>query len=518
MATIREVKQSVQEDLLKLRGVTGVGIGPKFSQGKRTGELAIVVFVERKVPRAELAADDVIPQSVQGFPTDVVGAGRTRLTEDRPYVEVRKFRKKQGGIHGGIRLAYNSSEFEKPPWGTLGCMAIRDVPQGREILALTCAHVVNDIIADGSTPFRTQAEKLGREIGQPTPSDPDLSPCCADIIGKVDRARFDLHVDAAVVRLNAGLPWAADIEGIGAVSATRVVTEADLQAGEVIVRKRGTRTLLTRGVVRAIHQAGATTTHEGVTIRLYDGQIAVAPIPPFKAFIMAGDSGSAVVDASNRVVGINHSEVATARLQSNGEFFIISAFGISSPITDVELALDVSVATTTTAGDVRTVPDIQASSAAPVAEDARPRALQPAYLTPLYRARDELDAIPAGKQWLDVLRRHEEQARQLIRSEPRVAAVWKTREGPDLARAFMMSVYRPRAPIFGGRSRSKVASSIADILGVLRRYADDVMRRDIDLVAPALLRWSAMSYVEVLRDLATHQPYGAGNEPLPAEE
>lgn len=66
---IRRVKKAVEADLLNRPGVTGVDVNYKQVKGKKTGDLAIVVYVEKKGTFEE---QDRIPATIQGIPTDVV--------------------------------------------------------------------------------------------------------------------------------------------------------------------------------------------------------------------------------------------------------------------------------------------------------------------------------------------------------------------------------------------------------------------------------------------------------------
>ncbi len=64
-AAIRQAEKT----LLSKANVNGVGIG------ERDGNTVLQVFVSRKVPKSQLQADDVVPASVAGYPTDVVEIG-----------------------------------------------------------------------------------------------------------------------------------------------------------------------------------------------------------------------------------------------------------------------------------------------------------------------------------------------------------------------------------------------------------------------------------------------------------
>lgn len=57
--------------LRKYSNVSGSGIGYERKAGVNTYRLCIVVFVDRKLPLNQLRHDEVIPESLEGIPTDV---------------------------------------------------------------------------------------------------------------------------------------------------------------------------------------------------------------------------------------------------------------------------------------------------------------------------------------------------------------------------------------------------------------------------------------------------------------
>lgn len=72
------VKQSCEQDLKKLKNVAGVGIGYKWVNGVPTDQTAIIVFVERKIRKgaiSKFSAVDMIPEEIDGIPTDVIEVG-----------------------------------------------------------------------------------------------------------------------------------------------------------------------------------------------------------------------------------------------------------------------------------------------------------------------------------------------------------------------------------------------------------------------------------------------------------
>lgn len=54
-----------------LPNVVGVGVGPKTVKGNPTGVMAIKVYVSRKLPKEELSESELVPEQIEGIPTDV---------------------------------------------------------------------------------------------------------------------------------------------------------------------------------------------------------------------------------------------------------------------------------------------------------------------------------------------------------------------------------------------------------------------------------------------------------------
>jgi hypothetical protein len=46
-----------------------------IAEGQNRGETNIIVYVARKVPREQLAEDDLLPPELEGIPVDVVESG-----------------------------------------------------------------------------------------------------------------------------------------------------------------------------------------------------------------------------------------------------------------------------------------------------------------------------------------------------------------------------------------------------------------------------------------------------------
>ena len=79
-ATLRAqaVKQAYTSQLMSKANVVGVGVGFCKRGGERTGEVGLVVMVNKKLPAAQLAPDDLIPSEIEGVPVDIQEVGDVR--------------------------------------------------------------------------------------------------------------------------------------------------------------------------------------------------------------------------------------------------------------------------------------------------------------------------------------------------------------------------------------------------------------------------------------------------------
>jgi hypothetical protein len=280
---------------LRLPDVTGVGLGPRVRNGKRTREVAIKVFVKRKKPAAEVPPDELIPTSFEGVPTDVV--------EMQPLVPC--LDPVPGVVHpenmpgdsaradplkGGVEIAVERPDG-KPGGlggaGTLGCI-VRNRNDTTAVYALTNHHILTN-----------NRLSLSRRVLQhsPTGGGFDSTP-----LGFAAAGAQDSLVDAALVRLQTDQEWVPAIKEIGFVTGTFEVTLAEVVTDLYQVRKRGARTGLTGGVVEALGV-------ESHSLRKHDMLIRPNPAaPPHEHepahFAFHGDSGAVVVNDDNEVVGL----------------------------------------------------------------------------------------------------------------------------------------------------------------------------------------------------------------------
>ena len=294
---------SVRESLMSRKNVVATGIGYKTAAGKKTGQLSIICSVERKEPESRLTGSDLLPKTVDGIPTDVVATGRIRAFQP----PTGRFRPAPGGVSIG--------HYEITA-GTLGCL----VHKNGELYILSNNHVLANC-NDAS---------IGDAILQPGPYDGGLNP--ADKIAELsefvpitysgsssscpvansiaDVCNFLASVTGSDTRLQAVTTQAA--ENLVDAALARPLNPADLQneilgigaiAGTaegslgMAVKKSGRTTGFTTGEIQQID----------VTVNVSYGNNRVAQFRDqllAGAMSQGGDSGSAVLDTSNNLVGL----------------------------------------------------------------------------------------------------------------------------------------------------------------------------------------------------------------------
>ncbi|MHA1383094.1 MAG: hypothetical protein ACTSR3_04950 [Candidatus Helarchaeota archaeon] len=68
----RKNKKRIQEILMKYPNVIQVSIGTKEINGEDIDEPCYAVLVKKKVKKEKLDPNDIIPQEIEGFRTDII--------------------------------------------------------------------------------------------------------------------------------------------------------------------------------------------------------------------------------------------------------------------------------------------------------------------------------------------------------------------------------------------------------------------------------------------------------------
>jgi len=77
-----ELKNEMEQELLKKANVVGVGVGFRQKGGESTGEVALIVMVRKKVSNLMLPPEDRIPAEINDVPIDVLEVGQLQVDGD----------------------------------------------------------------------------------------------------------------------------------------------------------------------------------------------------------------------------------------------------------------------------------------------------------------------------------------------------------------------------------------------------------------------------------------------------
>jgi len=266
--------------LLQYPNVFGCGVGQREVGGRRTGEMGLVVYVERKLPAGALRSQDILPREVHTSE----GSVRVDVVErHRPYFgdDNNEYRP----LEGGCRISATANGGS----GTLG--AVMYDRTDAEVVLLTCNHVLTPAGQRGFVPSNTTVSQpfMGQPIGTTKRIVPWLMPPLGDF-----GANLQARVDAGIVALDVSLDARFRVIGLGQHPYVPLPPHEGLE-----VRKRGFVTETTTGTVSEIDLTVVITDVNGQRVRIGGvGSGFSVRSPKDSLFFQRGDSGSLVVDST----------------------------------------------------------------------------------------------------------------------------------------------------------------------------------------------------------------------------
>lgn len=302
--------------------VEGISIGYKAQGGEKTKEIAIVVYVSKKIPEGELPARHVIPKtlSIYGYDvkTDVIQAKFSALM----------LIDKEGPVKPGYSISH--------PDVTAGCGGFFAVMGGQVIsvndLLVSCAHVISNTnkgklgdpiyypgVYDGGTEKNTIGYLAATIPIEMIEGDCPIAQWCVDRLNELAKLFGSKHripspvrevfnrVDCAYARMANGIEIDKYIHKIGEPVGIEQATLG------MKVQKSGRTTEYTTGEIVGVEALINVGYPQGTA--MFDGQV-VSDIPS-----AGGDSGSSVLSFNDKLVAL---------LFAGGE-----GFTIMNPIEDV---------------------------------------------------------------------------------------------------------------------------------------------------------------------------------------
>lgn len=493
------IKTRVAPQLLALPGVTAVGLGSKETGGRPTGELALKVFVTVKRPADQVAAAELIPGEIDGLRTDVIQSGQRHLVADPVGAIVSEYRDETRSrpLTGGRRIRREDSNGA----GTMGCFLVDPAHPGTAY-GLTNFHVM--------APPDVPAPVVGTSaVGQPTGKS-SATGCCNDLFGKYAGGEMaDDGRDEAAIKLDPGMQWLAEIADIGIVTGKHEISVQEGKTQTYKVRKRGARTLLTGGVVRAVSTSD----------KHSDNDIVIKPNPNPAAgtrtvfFDYEGDSGSALVNDSSEVAGLVY-----ARDDSGNGY----AYAIDHVLERLGAALSVKlkVAVATALGVVNTVPGAAmvatppelAAQLGPAPRPVPARGTPPAVpgwvlpiqpaAAPAFLQRD-LDRSVTGRLLITTWLTHQRELLGLINSHRRVALAWHRTGLSAMVQVLARMPTEPDLALPATLHGQPLRTVLTRMRATLDRYASPALSADLARLDRVLPDLGGLTYPRILAAFGT---------------
>jgi hypothetical protein len=429
--------------------------------------------------------------------TPVRGIWIRILSDDRNYSR----------IQGGIRIALDSTEIravapdgdagrnsnpfstkiefkqqvlrrETLTYGTLGCIAIDNETHAKVLLSNY--HVLWSLDEEDvhhPTYSACKSHKIAERVRHADPGQP----------GRLGT------VDAAIAKLDGDRQSDPMIVDIGPVKGTAPISLQEILGGPsnenseprgYRIRKRGVTTLLTEGIVTSLNATFQNSDQNSEPVFLRD-QILVQPMAGlfYGAFALKGDSGSAVVNDENMVVGL--------LIGGDGE-----GRGFVSPIAAIENQLNVKV----WAAD-SPAPTLMADGGG-TTEDSEPLVVTPSVRNLLVQVTEELLQTADGATFMALYQQHQHEVQTLVHHNRRVLVAWHRNEGPALLRELHRFAEARTLELPSTINGKLVRRCLENILAALQVAGSPQLVSDIQRYTPDLFSLLGMPYAGALSQLS----------------
>jgi len=454
---LARLHREAEQELKRIPGVVGVAYGEKRRGGKPTGEIGFCVYVRKKKPTSQLQPAEIIPSEYKGIPTDVDELDTPVKIECEDKVH-------HSTLIGGITITnLKRDASNNVDAGTLGLFgAIDGAEPPDNVVLISCNHV---LITNGAKVGDSVYQQPMAQVGGVYGVDISVRYAVARIHNEGMEGNFAFQypgessqnywVDATSAQVNVCISsWCntncgetvhneirgLNVSGSNAIVDVDRVKQADIQSGQpdYVVFKVGRRTSRTVGKVSRLNvplASGASNVIEiTATENNCNGEL---------RFGDHGDSGSAVINAQGKVIGLLY-----AVSGSN------TAIGYACHIHPVLKKLGVTAITNAN-------PPPAIITRAEVAA----RIEGPPNQTPLLRAR--FLGSPEGARIADLVDQHRREVVQLVNHNRRVAAVWHRNKGPAFLNRAIHNARDPEQKIpraIEGVTREALLERMADVL------------------------------------------------------
>lgn len=289
-------------DRVGAENIQAIGVGLNEKRGRYTGDLAVKVFVREKLPLPRLAERTVVPETINGYPTDVEVVGEITIDS-----YARRYARP---VPCGVSVGHPQITA-----GTLGSLMVLD---NNRLCLLSNNHVLSN----------SNRASIGDAILQPGASDGGRTP--TERIGVLERF-VSIHFPGPNL-VDAAAAWTA-FRLVDPEHVTYTVNPGPLAPllGLTVV-KNGRTTQATMGLITAISVDSVRVNYRP-EVAIFNNQIIVRGVGG-APFSLGGDSGALIVSAdAKRPVGLLFAGSTTHTI-ANPIDAVISQLGIQRFLTN----------------------------------------------------------------------------------------------------------------------------------------------------------------------------------------
>jgi hypothetical protein len=481
-AAIRDVlDRGAEARLRSIPGVIHVSLGVKEKEGTLTGQLCIRVYVRQKRNRVEVPAAELIPRAIEDVPTDVnMVAGEVELQVDNT-----RYRPLLGGIQITNGIVAGTAAAPILTRGTMGCAAIDK--SDKSAVLLTAAHVLTaNGGAKGGRVYQPAPVWLPPLTAQQLPFKPTHD---IDKVAIIRDAKITDDVDAGIAAIDVssccnccGIEYSNEIRTLGEVLAKKtIVGDEKAQAG-MTVFKVGQATLRTAGTIEDANYPDFNVTHDGKTFP-FKKQIAIRHTDPAQPFSIHGDSGAAVINGGNKIVGLLFAAGRNVPLNNAPTPFLSFANHIDKVLTTLNISIPYSQNVTVTAGQAQ-IPE------------------------PYVALRERLQRHDNTRRLLTLGERHVDEVTQLVNHCKPVTIAWHKNHGPALLATVMGAVRDGHERLPADVKGTVPHETVERMRDVLHRYGSDALQEHLGhpIVAPLIQRLHGCTSVNEAIERIAHDP------------
>jgi hypothetical protein len=423
--------------------------------------------------------------------------------------------------YGGLYLTVNAGGTE-PTRGVFIATSLNlpadvvNAINGMQIDGVSADHpTTNTVTVNGAQTILCKVTSDAR-VGQSTNRfcTSSCSRCCDRRIGVVQFARLDL--DVALIQLDAGLQYQAQVKGITA----RIIGVHDVAQdtrNDVALTLRGRSStdrtygflvaFNTNGVVRPVPGVGNIGDPPTAELdRWYTNAFSIRPKVAQTLFSQPGDSGAAVLTEPVAAAdGSNTTMVAGILFAGSTTLSLATPI---QPILDAVTAWRGEQTATIATADSMAEIDVVAGSPSPNALSPALSRVAHRELTPLgtesarlAQVQREISATPGGQRYGPLIMRHLDEAQTLVNTNRKMATVWHRNGGPAITDALLRTLEIPGQRIPAVINGTPLEDCLQQIASALARYGSDALAADIKAYGSALIQLAHLTYPELVQTL-----------------